>query len=332
MTDYRIEDYDIRMEYLHKYFYWSLKTYDCDSALFLMNYIHKRMELNIEQRYWVAWLFGNTYQLATAWVIANEFPDFENVDLDRLTIWNNENYKRLRYQSDQKWQKGHLPEMFRSYRENIYKVGKTQEEFFANICNSDNPFENFTKLNNHVVNNFFKFGRYSSWFYLQTLKETCDLSIEPMDLLLNNENTHTQRDGLCYALALDYMVGDKSLYKDKEVISVLNKASIDIVNRIKHQHTDVKCDMFLLETILCAFKKTFRKSRGRYLGYYLDRQFEDISVVEKDGWVGIDWQLLWDGRNEILDNRLNKHTGVSKVDMEYFLNTGKIKYIEYVYH
>jgi len=62
-----------------KYFQWSLKFYDCDPALFLMNYIHDRMELNMEQRYWIAWLYGNTYQLATAWVIANEFPDFENV-------------------------------------------------------------------------------------------------------------------------------------------------------------------------------------------------------------------------------------------------------------
>lgn len=330
MKDYRTQDLQIRMEYLEKYFHWSLVTYDCDSALFLLNYIHKRMELNIEQRFWMAWLFGNTYQLATAWIIANEFPDFENVDLDRLTAWNNENYKRLRYQSDQKWQKGHLPQMFRSYRNNVLDKHKSQEEFFKSICNSEDPKVNFDNLFNFVAKNFFKFGRYSSWFYLQTLKETCGLNIEPRDLLLNDNNTHTQRDGLCYAEALDEFVGDKELYKDKEFTKTLDKISFEIIDRVKSKNPELKCDMFLLETTLCAFKKTFRTRNGRYLGYYLDRQFEDIMMVQKDDWPGIDWDLLWDGRNEILDSRTNRKTGVVKEDMEYFLNTGKIKYIEYV--
>jgi len=332
MKDYRVEDYAIRMEYFERYFYWSLKTFDCDSNLFLLNYMHKRMELNIEQRYWIAWLYGNCYNLATAWVIANEFPDFENVDLDRLAKWNNENYKRLRYQTDQKWQKGHLPKMFESYRENIYKAAGTQEEFFTKICDeNDDPYVNFDVFNHYIVTNFFKFGRYSSWFYIQTLKETCGLNVESRDLLLDNENTHAQRDGLCLAAGLDDYVGDKSLYKNKEVISALNKVADDILINMRSKYPDVNSDMFLMETCLCAFKKTFRKSRGRYLGYYLDRQFEDIKQVQEDGWAGIDWQLLWDGRDEIIDSRTNRKTGVVKEDMEYFLNTGKIKYIDYVY-
>jgi len=331
MKDYRIENYETRMEYLERYFVWSLKTYDCDSAMFLMNYIHRRMELNIEQRYWMAWLFGNTYQLATAWVIANEFPDFENVDLTRLTEWNNENYKRLRYQSDQKWQKGHLPKMFESYRDNIYRNSNSQEEFFHKQCFSQDPEANFDNLFDYVVKNFFKFGRYSSWFYLQTLKETCDVNIKPKDLLLNDQNTHTQRDGLCYAAALDNLVGDKTLYKDKEITGILDNVSFEIINRVTEKFPKLKCDMFLLETTLCAFKKTFRTRNGRYLGYYIDRQYEDISVVQNDGWAGIDWDLLWDGRNEILDTRTIRGTGVVKKDMEIFLETGKIKNIEYVY-
>jgi hypothetical protein len=330
MKDFREKNYDVRMEYFKKYFYWSLKTYDCDSSLFLINYIHNRMELNTEQRYWFAWLYGNTYQLATAWVIANEFPDFENVDLQRLTDWNNENYKRLRYQTDQKWQKGHLPEMFKSYRDNILKQNKTQEEFFKNICNSEDPFVNFDKLYKHTIKNFFKFGRYSSWFYIQTLKETCDLNVDSKDLLLYDDNTHTQRDGLLYATAQDEMTGDKTLYKNKDFVKLYDEITQTVLSEMRLEYPEVKSDLFLMETCLCAFKKTFRKSKGRYLGYYLDRQFEDIKQVEQDGWTGIDWQLLWDGRNEILDSRTNRHTGVVKEDMNYFLETGKIKYIEYV--
>lgn len=330
MIDYRKKDFRIRLEYFLKYFYWSLKFYDADPAMFLINYVNERMELNKEQRFWFAWLYGNTYQLATAWVIANEFPDFENVDQERLEWWNSNNYARLRYQNDQKWQKGYLPKMFASYRENVLSKGSTQEEFFNSICKYKDPFDNFDALYKYVIKNFYKFGRYSAWFYLQTLKETCDLNIEPRDLLLKDNNTHTQRDGLCYACAKDEWVGDKSLRKDNDKIKFLNEFSYKILDLMRENHPDVNVDMFLLETTLCAFKKTFREKRGRYLGYYLDRQYEDIKKVEEDGWDGIDWDLLWQGRKEILDKRTLRETGVSKEDMKYFLNTGKIKYYEYL--
>ena len=37
------------------------------------------------------------------------------------------------------------------------------------------------------------------------------------------------------------------------------------------------------------------------MGYYLDRQAEEIKKVEQDSWEGIDWQPLWDARNETID-------------------------------
>lgn len=329
MLDYREKIDWIRIEYLEKYFFWSLKFFDCDSNLFLMNYIYDRLELNIEQRYWMAWLYGNTYNIATAWVIANEFPDFENVDIDRLTDWNSKNYKRLRYQKDQKWQKGHLPKMFLSYQELIKRNGDTQKSFFQKFITKD-PQESFDILYKIIVKEFYKFGRYSAWFYLQTLKETCDLNIFPENLLLNHENTHTQRDGLCYSLAMDEFVGVKDLYKNNEVISVLNDFSKEFLRNFNVKYPALRADMFLLETVLCAFKKTFRRKKGRYLGYYLDRQYEDIALVESDNWPGINWGLLWQGRDEILDKRVNRKTGVVNNDMEYFLNTGNIKYFDYV--
>ena len=63
-------------------------------------------------------------------------------------------------------------------------------------------------------------------------------------------------------------------------------------------------DYFDMETCLCSFKKLFRVRHGRYLSYYLDRQAEEISQCEKDGWNGIDWQPLWDARIETLNNKL----------------------------
>jgi hypothetical protein len=321
--DYRPANEE-RKELFKKYYHWSLKTHDCDPALFLMNYVNKRMELNIEQRYWFAWLYGNTYNVSTAWILLNEFPDFENVDEERLYKWNQENYKRLRYQVDNKWQKGHLPAMFDSYKRNIMSKGSTQKEYFDLLCNSDSV-TNFYTMQKEITKNWFKFGRYLSWFYLQTLKETCDLDVEPKDLLLKESSSKSHRNGLIYSLGLEYILDPENDIKiDKEMYDLLDNEAGKILSDIEIEYGDVDVDYFSLETTLCAFKKIFRRKHGRYLGYYLDRQAEDIKKCEQDSWIGIDWQLLWDGRNELIDSRLLRGE-VKEQDMWEFLETGNFE-------
>jgi hypothetical protein len=279
------------------------------------------MEFNIEQRYWLAWLYANTYHLPTAWVIANEFPDFENVDLERLEEWNTQNYKRLRYQVDTKWQKGHLPEMFASYSKIIHSRGKTQKEAWESIPKN---FEDQMKF----ATSFYKFGRYIGWFYLQTLKETCDLDCEPKTLLLSDPGSKSHMVGWLYALG-------KEDWKDRKITEEefewLENESNEFLNQFKIKYPDVKADNFLMETTLCAFKKIFRKNESRYLGYYLDRQAEDILKVEADGWTGIDWDLLWEGRKEMLDSRLVSSNGVNKSRFGEYLETGIVRNLDWFF-
>lgn len=312
--------YNERRKLFKDYYYWSLKNYDCDPALFLMNYVFKRMELNIEQRYWICWLYGNTYNLPTAWIIANEFPDYENVDLERLTQWNNENYKRLRYQNDNKWQKGHLPKMFESYRSAIKEAGfNTQQGYFESLC-TDTVEENYLNVKIAVINNFYKFGRYLCWFYMQTLAECCDLPLQPNNLLLNDDSSRSHCKGLMYAIGKEEWGVDKKFKLSFEQHYILDEEANNLLFEMQYEHSDVKADFFTMETCLCAFKKIFRQRDGRYLGYYLDRQAEDIFRCQQDGWTGIDWDLLWQGRQEILDKRLlNMYVDKNKFG-EYIIN------------
>ena len=126
--DYRLEQN--RREAFIRWYAWSLKYDDCDPAVWCTNYLHKRYEHNDEERIWFAWLYGNTYQLPTAWVLMNEFPDYELATFDRLDWWNTNNYKRLRYQVDMKYEKGKLPEKFVSYKNTI--GNKLQKDLFYN--------------------------------------------------------------------------------------------------------------------------------------------------------------------------------------------------------
>ena len=277
---------------------WSLTIKDCDPAIFMTNYLFDRFEHNQEQKLWIAWIYGTTYHLPTTWVIWNEFPDMELVGLERLREWNNNNYKRLRYQTDTKWNKGHLPAQFESYKQ--WVGDKTQREAFQEFIAPGSPKLSFNLLWDEVKGKFHKFGRYSTWFYLQTLKQCCGLQIEPTSLMLEDyDGSRSHRNGLIMALGLDDWY-DKKLNNDQ--LGYLDSHSYTILEEVRQEFPNT--DYFDMETCLCSFKKLFRVKHGRYLGYYLDRQAEEISQCEKDGWYGIDWQPLWDARKETLNNKL----------------------------
>jgi len=317
--DYRLKEN--RKESFINWFGWSLKIEDCDPSLFMTNYFFDRFEYNKEQQLWLVWLYGTTYYWPTAYIIWNEFPDMELVGVDRLKEWNNDNYSRLRYQTDTKWNKGHLPAQFLSYKEWVGE--RTQREAFAPHI-TDDPIKNFYNLW-EVANGWHKFGRYSSWFYLQTLKQCTEIPLDTDSLWLHDfSGSRSHRNGLCYAVARDEWVDQKL---DQTQLDFLNSEAAEMLAEVKHRFPDVahKADYFAMETCLCSYKKLFRKRNGRYLGYYLDRQAEEIKKVEQDNWYGIDWSPMWQGREEILQKKYLTNS-VNKSKMELFLDTGVIDY------
>lgn len=300
-----------------KWFGRSLEIEDCDPALYMSNYFFDRFEYNSEQRLWITWIYGTTYYWPTAYVIWNEFPDMDLVGVDRLRDWNNSNYPRLRYQTDTKWNKGHLADQFVSYKE--FVGDRSQKDALTEKFVGD-PVKDFYTLWG-TVNEFYKFGRYSSWFYIQALKQCCDLPVDCDSLWLHDySGSRSHRNGLCYAVGRPEWVDNKL---DKKDIDFLEERGREILQEVKQRYPHVadKADFFAMETCLCSFKKLFRRSRGRYLGYYLDRQAEEIKKVEQDKWEGIDWKPLWDARRETVDKRwlLNR---IDSNLYNIFLDTG----------
>ena len=282
----------------------SLEINDCDPSLYMNSYFFDRFEYNSEQRLWISWIYGTTYYWPTSYVVWNEFPDMELVGVDRLRDWNNENYSRLRYQTDTKWNKGHLPDQFVSYKE--FVGDRTQREALTHNFVGD-PVKDFYSLWD-TVNSWHKFGRYTSWFYIQTLKQCCDINVDVDSLWLHDySGSKSHRNGLCYAVGKPEWVDSKKnrVKLDAGQIDFLEGKGREMIEEVKLRfpHVADKADFFAMETAACSFKKLFRRSRGRYLGYYLDRQAEEIKKVEADGWDGIDWQPLWDARNETIERK-----------------------------
>jgi len=318
-----------RREAFIRWYAWSLQYGDCDPAVWATNYLNKRYEHNDEQRLWLCWLYGNTYYLPTAWVLMNEFPDFELATVDRMEQWNTANYKRLRYQTDTKWNKGHLPAMFESYQKFI--GNKTQREVMESYYGSTEQ-ESFDNLWTAIKNNLHKFGRYSTWFYMQHLCHTASIDIHPTSLMLNDyDGSRSHRNGLLFALGREEQCDTK--------LTVAEYADLEghgqsILSEMRDRFPQLRgqLDFFTMETCLCSFKKIFREKHGRYLGYYLDRQSEEIQQCESDGWYGIEWQVLWDARNELIENSLVGRKKIDKEKFTSFLNSGKIDKLEMMFN
>lgn len=311
-----------------RWYAWSLAYKDCDPAVWATNYLHRRYEHNDEERIWFAWLYGNTYQLPTAWVLKNEFPDYELATVDRLKFWNSQNYKRLRYQTDTKWNKGHLPAMFESYHKFI---GTGTQRAKLESYYGDNEKANFNNLWEVLKGNLHKFGRYSTWFYIQHLKHTASIVVEPSSLMLDDyDGSRSHRNGLLLAAGRndDY---DRKLtageYADLERFG--NDIRIEMIDRFPELKDQI--DFFTMETCLCSFKKIFRAHHGRYLGYYLDRQSEEITQAEGDGWTGIEWNVLWQARDEELEFYLAPRSRINKEKFTFFIDTGTIDRLDWMF-
>tara|TARA_B110000977_G_scaffold196760_1_gene277826 strand:+ start:8323 stop:9351 length:1029 start_codon:yes stop_codon:yes gene_type:complete len=328
--DYRLETN--RREAFIRWFAWSVKYDDCDPAVWATNYLNNRYEHNDEQKLWFAWLYGNTYNLPTAWVLMNEFPDFELATVDRMEKWNAENYKQLRYQTDTKWNKGHLPVMFASYKEYIGKG--SQRDKFNSICKfgTGGSDQNFDLLWNSVKDSLHKFGRYSTWFYLQHLRHTAGVSVNPTSLMLSDySGSRSHRNGLLFATGKDNdydrkLSGPEYARLEVEAKSILEETQSRFPQLVE------QIDFFTMETCLCSFKKIFREHHGRYLGYYLDRQAEEITKAESDGWYGIDWDVLWQSREETIDLRLDHKRGIDKEKFSTFVRTGQMEKLEWMFN
>lgn len=312
-----------RKEDFINWFGWSLEIEDCDPALYMTNYFFDRFEYNREQKYWLIWLYGTTYHFPTSYIIWNEYPDMELVGVDRLENWNGENFSRLRYQTDTKWNKGHLASQFRSYKEWVGE--RTQHEALTEGL-GDDPVENFYILWDRV-NSWHKFGRYSAWFYLQTLKQCGGVNLDVDSLWLHDySGSRSHRNGLCYALGHDDWVNVKL---EKAQIDYMESEAKELLNEVKTRFPNVahKADFFAMETCLCSFKKLFRERDGRYLGYYLDRQAEEISKCENDNWSGIDWTPMWQAREETCKKEYLRNS-INKSKMKIYLDSGVIDHMK----
>ncbi len=267
---------------------------DCDPQYPALDYIADRFELNIEQRYWLSFLYQATYCAPTVFYIYNEFPDYENVDIRRLENWWRHNKNQVLFQTDRAKVKNFdkFVPMFDSYRK---MVGESQRDYFEGVIYRFPDKKTAYKELYKQCNTVYYVGRFSLFLWLESMHRLTGLLIYPDTLDLRNADSC--RNGLCYVLGKDEWVKN-SITKEHYIYltTELNK----IVDNLNKDY-NLPIDHWSIETSLCAFKKLFWKKR--YLGYYIDRMQKETLLMEKNVPNGVCWQVLWDFRREYFNHQ-----------------------------
>ena len=208
-----------------------------------------------EQQYWFSLIFGMTYQSEMAWVIYWNFPNFWDIDFDKLTEWNLSNMEIQKYAKDTKYNKGRIVEQVKSLREIIAPYG-TIENFFNNDLSGDSSKDFYLTFNKCL--SFYKYGRMTAWITCQTLFETAGLYIKPESVLATDPSCWSVRKGLLYLYnKVDAAYEDTAKLTEEEIIWIKEKEKelYDLsLNYIDDDNREIFSN-FLLESHLCQYKK-----------------------------------------------------------------------------
>lgn len=274
----------------------SIDAGDVDPSYSMLRYVCERFELNVEQRYWLAWLYATCYCGPTVFYVYNEFPDYENVDEGRLERWWSGNRNRLMFQTDRRWvrSRNQWTAMFRSYREIVGRG--TQEQRFALLkskdrhLNYDNCWRAFSRM--------YQFGRFAMFLYLEAVHVVTGFPMMPRTMSL--ADAESCRNGLALAIGrpdLNTHGTDRRLSRQEQ--ATLQTAFDATVARM--EAADPRNNVWNIETTLCAYKKYCYGKR--YVGYYLDRQHDEIAAMQRSVTSGVEWSVLWDYRKETFGRR-----------------------------
>jgi hypothetical protein len=280
-------------EYL-EYHRYSESINDIDPSYAMLRYVCDRFELNMEQKYWLSFLYSTCYNAATVFYIYNEFPDYLGVDVGRLERWWNAHKHQLDFQTDCRWVRSSnlFVGMYMDYRS---LCGESQEETYKYLTNlkGKSPYGSCYEYFSGIK----YMGRFKLFLLLEAVHVVTDLPIVPDRFPL--EEAQSSRNGLCFALGRDDLLCGHGYGRErleKREMDWLYKKFDQLLALMRKEFPDTRVDIWNVETSLCAYKKWHRGKR--YPGYYITRQAKEIASMEKKVTEGVYWKVLWQFREE----------------------------------
>lgn len=302
---------------------------------YIFPYVWEKLKMDQEQKLWFSFINGCTQNPCTTYAITQVFPDLNSINLRDMEDWHSQYWRRLDYDTDKRYSKGHLLANVKNYLAHL--DGRTQIEFFGSLTDNPDPELNFWPVWNKVLKEFHLFGRLGAFSYLEYLR-IAGLNIDCPELFFDDlSGSKSHRNGICRVLGRDDLDWHKSnpeiTTHPQELVSWVEIEAANLLAEAKERFSgrDFISDVnyFTLESTFCTFKSFFRENR-RYPNVYNDMLFNRIKKAESLGWEDhdINFDIFWYARRASLPQYLRlednpQDPGLSKEKQNNFRLTGE---------
>lgn len=324
--DFRKPEY--RREVFLRFYQFHTKYNSHPGAVYYaFPYLFEYYGMSTEERYWFCFINGLCQNVLTTHEIWTKFPTLKGLKMQDFSDYFRRNYLKFGWDTDRRYVKNSFEKAVQAYIDLL--AGRTQEEYFSELCGSKSDYNNFNLLWNEIMDKFYLFGRLSTFSYLEYLR-IAGLNIQCSQLFIHDiQGSKSHRNGLCKVLGRDdldwhdkYNPEMKGYTEEQLKWLTLegNKLLYEAQLRIP------TADFFTLESTLCCYKSWFRPNR-RYPNVYNDMFYERILKNEEA--FGRRNELFRQIRQEKLPKHLRiednlRDPGLCKEKQNHFRETGEV--------
>lgn len=324
-TDYRLPEN--RRETFHKFYEFHLKYRSHPGCVYyLIPYLGNKYGWNKEDTLWFTFLNGNTQNPVTSLILHRRFPDPDA--LGDLPDFFNNNWDRLKFDTDRRWQKKDFLKSVSWFQERIREG--TQEDYWTEYA--QRGFKSVWEAARAVPT----FGRLSAFSFLE-YQRIAGIPVECDTLFLRDlKGSKSHRNGLCKLNGRDDLDWHDKYNPDfngdyTEHYDWLEEAGETLLSeaktRAKGKDWEKDVSYFTLESALCTYKSWFRPNR-RYPNVYNDMLYLRIKEMEKV-WDKEDLTVFWEARKDCLPDYLllecnPRDPGLSPEKQNHFRETGQV--------
>lgn len=326
-SDFRLTQY--RQEVFQRFYTFHLRYRSHPGAVYyVLPYLARELNWDVEQRAWAAFINGNTQNPVTTLLLMQQGSRPEQAGRV-LKFWR-QHYRDLEWDTDRRYHKSKFAEAVASYL-NLTRAG--QDAYWRHAAAGD-----WTGVW-RAANEIYTMGRLSAWSYLEYVRLLGVgargrhwLPDADTLLLRDKDGSKSHRNGLALVHGLDEWIwwdrnpnfrGDYP----PEVLGELERLGEHLLSIAKVRNPDNPDVGYLtLESALCTYKSWHRPKR-RYPNVYNDLLYNRL--VRAEAKFGTRFEAIWDARAAELPPRLRLECnpldpGVVPDKQNHYLNTGQV--------
>lgn len=261
-------------------------------------------------RIWVIFLYSTCYCLGTALYLASKL-DYRTLTKSELNEFWRDNKSKLLFQSDRRYAKN-MDWFVPMVSEFMSRCKRHPYKYIQSFVR-DTPEETYKALYEEI-DSWRYYGRFSIILFLRVLVKLTDIRVDYDEY--DWKNGATTVSGIWNAMYMDdkadqFDATNKLMPGD---LDTLDEALKKLKRQMARRYPEDNHTILSITSDLCSYRKLYKGTR--YVGYYVDRQQEEILTLQERFPGDALWEDLWQLRKAVLPNQylgeLNGWLGIRK--------------------